>query len=160
MPDAPKRPCCICRRWFRPDPRIGLRQRACGQADCQAARRVQTQKSWRDRNPDYFTARRIQERSKQDHPPEPLRLPSPLNELPWDIAQDEFGTKGADFIGAFGTVLLRAGQDQFRAYAVEPTGVVDTHRQNPPQDQMRPVPESVRIGMGDEAGISPTGPPL
>src|SRR6266704_5259861 len=84
MPDAPKRPCCVCRRWFRPDPRVGLRQRACGQLDCQAARRVQTQKSWRDRNADYFIARRIQERGKQNQPPEPLRLPPPLSRLPWD----------------------------------------------------------------------------
>src|SRR5215831_5237862 len=148
MPDAPKRPCCVCRRWFRADPRVGLRQRACGKPDCQAARRVQTQKSWRDRNRDYFIARRIQERSKRDQPPEPLRLPSPLNELPWDIAQDEFGIKGADFIGGFGTVLLRAAQDQFRAYAVESTEVVDTLRPNPAQDQIRSVRESVRVGMG------------
>ena len=160
MPDAAKRPCCICRRWFRPDPRIGLRQRACGQADCQAARRVQTQKSWRDRNPDYFIARRIQERSQQDHPPEPLRLPSPLNRLPWDIAQDEFGVKGADFIGVFGTVLLRAAQDQFMVYAIESTGVADTLHPKREQDQIQPVRESVRVGMGDETGVSPTGPPL
>jgi hypothetical protein len=38
-------------------------------------------------------------------------LPPPLNQLPWDIAQDEFGVKGADFIGIFGTVLLLAAQD-------------------------------------------------
>ena len=160
MPDAPKRPCCICRRWFRPDPRIGLRQRACGQPDCQAARRIQTQKSWRDRNPDYFLARRIQERSKQDQSPEPLRLPSPLNELPWDIAQDEFGVKGADFIGAFGTVLLRAAQDQFRAYAIESTGVAGTVPPSPAQDEIRPVRELARVGVSDETGVSPTGPPL
>ena len=160
MPDAPKRPCCICRRWFRPDPRIGLRQCACGQPDCQAARRIRTQKSWRDRNPDYFAARRIQERSKQDHPPEPLRLPTPLNELPWDIAQDEFGVKGADFIGAFGTVLLRAAQDQFRAYTTDSTGLTNGLLPKLAQDQIRPVGESVRVGVSDETGVSPTGPPL
>jgi hypothetical protein len=157
----PKRPCCVCRRWFRPDPRVGSRQRACGQPDCQAARRVQTQKSWRDRNPDYFIARRIQERSKQDRPPEPLRLPPPLSRLPWDIAQDEFGVQGTDFIGTLGTVLLRAAQDQFRAYHVELTGVADTLRPNPAKDQIRPRRESVRVGItGNEAGVSPTGPPL
>jgi len=35
-------------------------------------------------------------------PPEPLRLPPPLSQLPWDIAQSEFGVKGADFIGVMG----------------------------------------------------------
>jgi len=78
MPDTRKRPCCICRRWFRPDPRVGVRQRACRQAECQAARRRQTQASWRKRNPDYFIARRIQERGALRQPPEPLRLPAPL----------------------------------------------------------------------------------
>jgi hypothetical protein len=161
MPDAPKRPCCVCRRWFRPDPRVGLRQRACGQPDCQAARRVQTQKSWRARNPDYFIARRIEERGNPDQPPEPLRLPPPLSRLPWDIAQDEFGVKGADFIGIFGTVLLRAAQDQFRAYPIVSTGPADTLPPNPVQDQIRAVAESVRVGMkGHEAGVSPTGSPL
>lgn len=161
MPDAPKRPCSVCRRWFRPDPRVGLRQRACGQPDCQAVRRVQTQKSWRDRNPDYFIARRIQERGQQDQPPEPLRLGRPLNQLPWDIAQDEFGVKGADFIGILGALLLRAAQDQFRAYLIDPARLAGTLPPDSVQDQIRPVRESVRVGMtGNEAGVSSTGPPL
>jgi hypothetical protein len=122
---------------------------------------VQTQKSWRDRNPDYFVARRIQERGKQDQPPEPLRLPPPLSRLPWDIAQDEFGIKGTDFIGIFGTLLLRAAQDQFRAYPIECTAVADTLQLNPAQDQIRPVRESVRVGAQEnEVGVSSTGPPV
>src|SRR5438132_10023478 len=161
MPAARTRPCCICRRWFRPDPRIGSRQRACQSRECQAARRVQTQRSWRESRPDYFIAYRMRERGEQDRPPEPLRLPPPLSRLPWDIAQDEFGVKGADFIGIFGTVLLRAAQDQFRAYPIESTRIVNTLRPNPAQDQIRPVRESVRVGMtGNEAGISSTGPPV
>jgi hypothetical protein len=157
---ARKKPCCVCRHWFRPDPRIGSRQRACRSPDCQAARRVQTQQSWRNRHPDYFIARRIQDRSKQDRPPEPLRLPPPLSRLPWDIAQDEFGVKGTDFIGIFGTVLLRAAQDQFRAYPIDSTRFADTLHPKVAQDQIRPVRESVRVGTGNEAGVSPTGSPL
>jgi len=38
------------------------------------------------------------------------RLPSPLSQLPWDIAQDEFGGKGTDFIGALSKVLFRTAQ--------------------------------------------------
>ena len=158
MPEAGKRPCSICRRWFRPDPRIGSRQRACRNSDCQAARRVQTQKSWRDRNADYFVARRIQERGNQEKRSEPLRLPPPLNRLPWDIAQDQFGVQGADFIGVFGTVLLRAAQDQFKAYPFDSTGLADTLPSQPVKDQIQPVGELVRVGVrGHEAGISPTG---
>jgi len=156
-----KKPCCICRRWFRPDPRIGSRQRACRNADCQAARRVKTQQSWRERHADYFIARRIQERGKEDRPPEPLRLPPPLDRLPWDIAQDEFGVQGADFIGVLSTVLLQAAQDQFKAYSIETTVLADTLPSTTAQDQIRPVAESVRVGMKrNETGVSPTGPPL
>jgi hypothetical protein len=55
MPAARKRPCSICRRWFRPDPRVGLRQHTCGKPDCQAARRRKTQARWRTKNPDTQT---------------------------------------------------------------------------------------------------------
>jgi hypothetical protein len=115
MPDSAKKPCCICRRWFRPNSRVGIRQRACGRPERQTARRKKTQSAWRARNPDYFIARRIQARSASTQQPDPLRLPPPLSQLPWDIAQDEFGVKGADFIGVMGTLLLKAAQDQFEA---------------------------------------------
>lgn len=161
MPDARKRPCCICRRWFRPDPRVGSRQRACRNADCQAARRAQTQRNWRESRPDYFTVRRIRERSEQDRPPEPLRLPPPLSRLPWDIAQDEFGVQGTDFIGILSTVLLRVAQDQFKAYPLENTGLADTLQPKAAQDQIRPVEQFLRVRKKrNEDGISSTEPPV
>jgi len=91
MPEARKKPCRICRRWFRPDPRAGGRQRACGKAECQAARRQKTRASWRGRNPSYAIAWRIDQRlartqpPEPPEPPEPLRLPPPLHQLPWDV---------------------------------------------------------------------------
>jgi hypothetical protein len=110
-----KRPCRICRRWFYPDRRVGTRQRACSERLCQVARRARTQASWRRRNPDYFTARRLQLRrvsAKEGSILEPLQIPPPLLHLPWDIAQDEFGPVGSDFIAHMGRVLLRCGQDE------------------------------------------------
>src|ERR1039458_9946960 len=86
MPAARKRPCAICRRWFRPDARIGSRQHACGKPECQTSRRQKTQASWRRRNPGYAIAYRIDQRAAQtESPPEPLRMPAPLNQLPWDM---------------------------------------------------------------------------
>ena len=161
MPDERRKPCCICRRWFRPDARIGSRQRACKEPECQTTRRRKKQKAWRERNPDYFIARRIQDRSRQDRPPEPLRLPPPLSGLPWDIAQSQFGAQGADFIGALGTMLLRSAQSQFEAYIADATRLPDTLAGEAAQSQMRPVAESVRVGMtSHEAGVSPTRPSL
>src|SRR5271157_5322604 len=79
---------------------------------------------------------RIQERGALRQPPEPLRLPAPLSQLPWDIAQDEFGVKGADFIGVMGALLLQAAQDQFKAYRIDSTTVADTLPPPSGQDQI------------------------
>jgi hypothetical protein len=43
---------------------------------------------------------------------EPLRLPAPIDRLPWDVAQDELGVQAADFIGILSKVLLRVAQDE------------------------------------------------
>src|SRR4051794_40981638 len=120
MPEAGKRPCTICRQWFRPDPRIGSRQRACDKPECRKLRRRKTQASWRRRNPEYGAAYRIQQRALQRDPvAEPLRMPVPLNQVPWDVAKDQFGAEGADFIGIVSGLLLRAAKDQFRAYVAD-----------------------------------------
>ncbi len=160
MPEARKRPCTICRRWFRPDPRIGKRQRACGKPECQTSRRQKTQANWRRRNPDYATAYRIQQRAVQANPPaEPLRMTSPLNQLPWDLAKDEFGTQGTDFIAVMGALLMRTAKDQFSAYIADSARCSGT---------LPLPPEKTRSGFGhteprtddDATGVSPTGPAM
>jgi hypothetical protein len=72
------------------------------------------------RHPDYFAGRRIQDRSKLDPPPKALRLPSPLNQLPWDIAQDQFGAQGADFIGVMGALLFASRKTSSLAIVLIP----------------------------------------
>jgi len=157
MPAPRKRPCSFCRHWFRPNARVGPRQRACSNPECQAARRKKTQAKWRAANPDYAIAHRIQQRSAQPQPPEPLRLPAPLNRLPWDLAKDEFGPKGADFIGVMGALLVRSTKDQFRAYVLDPTRVPGTL---PATAAKRPVPACGILNPDTEAahatGVSPT----
>jgi hypothetical protein len=39
--------------------------------------------------------------------PEPLRVSTLFNRLPWDLAKDQFGSKGADFIALTGGLLRR-----------------------------------------------------
>jgi hypothetical protein len=72
--------------WFRPDPRVGARQRVCSKAECRALHRQKTQASWRRRNPGYAIAYRIDQRAQAESPPEALRVPAPLNQLPWEFA--------------------------------------------------------------------------
>jgi hypothetical protein len=157
MPVARKRPCCICHRWFRPDNRVGSRQHACSKPECQSLRRRRKQASWRARNPDYFRGRRIQSRGASEQPPEPLRLPSPLNQLPWDIAQSEFGVQGADFIGVMGALLVHSAQSQLKLYRIDSTPDAATLPHPAAQSQMRPGAEwSCQGDAGNAAGISST----
>jgi hypothetical protein len=140
MSDTRKRPCCICRHWFRPDPRVGARQRACRKPECQTVRRRRTQARWRAANPAYAVAYRIDRRNTQKPPPELLRVPAPLTRLPWDLVKDEFGAKGADFLGVVSTLLLRSAKDQFQAYRREQAGVPGTLPPSTAKDQMRSPP--------------------
>ena len=125
-----KRPCSYCRRWFMPDVRVGARQRACSTPACQDARRVDTQAEWRAANPTYGAKRRIEARAAAAEraevearaPPPPPRLPGALARLPWDVAQDQFGHEGAEFIGVFGRLLLLEAKDQTRVQVADSAG--------------------------------------
>src|ERR1017187_990453 len=160
MPEARKRPCTICRRWFRPDPRVGVRQRACHAPECQSARRQKTQAKWRSHNPGYAIAWRLDRRATQaPPPPESLRLPAPLNQLPWDVAKDHFGVQGADFIGVMGSLIIRVAKDHFKAYLIDPTGL--SGRLPPPPEKTSPGFEHTEARTAIHAtGVSPTRPAL
>jgi hypothetical protein len=159
MPETRKRPCAICRRWFRPNARVGSRQHSCGKPECQASRRQKTQAGWRRRNPGYAIAYRIDQRAEQTQPPpEVMRLPAPLNQLPWEFAKDQFGAQRADFIGVMGALLIRTAKDEFRAYLIDPTRLSGT---------LPPSPQKTSPGFGDTepagddaTGISPTRPAM
>ena len=76
------------------------------------------QARWRATNPDYFVARRLLERAEGSASEGPAP-PRPLDRLPWDIAQMEFGVQGAAFIEETARLLLRTQQSQRRAQAVD-----------------------------------------
>ena len=110
-----KKRCRFCRKLFRPDPRVGDRQYACGARGCQAERRVQNQASWRSRNPSYPVSYRLKKRSAQAaevaseragsravacriEPPSNRPWPVALKTFPWDLAEETFGWLGADLL--------------------------------------------------------------
>ena len=182
MPSSRTRPCCICHCWFSPDNRVGSRQHTCGSPECRPQRRRKMQAKWRARNPDYFTARRLQARMVPDEPPDlpaaqpgrtswpapsapptssrplaPLRLPPPLNRLPWDIAQSEFGAQGADFLGVMAGLLLRSTQFQIAAYPIDSKR--DPARLLALAAQSQIPPEAYLPGSGVEAASHATGIP-
>src|SRR6185503_19934796 len=160
MTASRKRPCSICRRWFRPDPRVGSRQHACGKSECQVSRRQKTQASWRRRNRDYAIAWRLDRRKAQaPAPPEPLRLPAPLNQLPWDVAKDEFGSQGADFIGVMGALIVRTAKDPIQPYLLDSTRLLSTLP--PLARKTSPVLTHTESRASDHAtGVSPARPAM
>ena len=82
-------------------------------------------------------------------PQKALRLRSPLNQLPWDIAQDQFGSQGADFIGVMGALLIRFAQDQFVGYVFDSNGDLSHAVGMAAQPQLEP---GVHGGLDDWAG--------
>ena len=159
MPKARKKPCRICRRWFQPDPRVGDRQRACGKPECQTARRQKTQANWRRRNPDYAIGWRLDQRAAQTPAPEGLRVPAPLDQLPWNVAKDQFSPQGADFLGVMSALILRAAKDQIRLYLLDPTGLL-SKLPLPPEKTSPIFPHTETRAANDATGVSPTGPAM
>jgi hypothetical protein len=97
---------------------VGDRQRVCSTEACQKQRQRNNVAAWFQRNPDYPIRRRIrlrELRAAKGHPVDPLELPAPLGELPWAMAQKQFGIQGADFLGYLGRLLRRDQQKQMLA---------------------------------------------
>jgi hypothetical protein len=57
MKNQTEKRCAFCGRFFRPDKRVGDRQKSCQVPRCQKKRRQAQQKAWLSRNPGYFTGR-------------------------------------------------------------------------------------------------------
>jgi hypothetical protein len=69
MSESHFRICCICKKHFKPKPRLGKQQRTCGQDQCQKQRRRDNAQKWRARNPDADDAdyRRIRQRDRLEY---------------------------------------------------------------------------------------------
>ena len=111
-----RRRCVVCLHGFLPNPRVGDRQRVCGKAECRQKHRRDVQADWRQRHPGYFIEWRARERAalSSSEPVEPPALAAPLSQLPWALAQEEFGVAGADFLGSMGRLLVKHAKDEMR----------------------------------------------
>jgi hypothetical protein len=87
------RPCRICRKWFRPDPREGTRQRVCSSPACQRERHRRACAAWHARNPAYDREARLQKKlqAKAQVSSEGRAIVPPLARLDWAVARDAVG---------------------------------------------------------------------
>jgi hypothetical protein len=121
------KPCSSCGHWFTPNPRLGSRQRTCGASECQAKRRRTMQRTWRERNPDYFSERRLRAQLERASAPletagpaapssggEQRSLPRPppreSSRIPWTLVQSAFGPQVPVLIAFLVRMLVRPAQ--------------------------------------------------
>jgi len=134
-----KKPCVICGRWFTPDPRTRTRQGACFDEFCRLKQRQATQRRWRDRNPSYFSERRLRTRAERSaelvhpsHLPPPSPLPSPLpvsrppvpalERIPWEYVREVFGPAGETLLAYLLAQVLQAAKAERQLEVNEMSG--------------------------------------
>ena len=114
----------------------------CSKLECRQEYRQRSQADWRKRHPGYFIRRRARERAARDakDPVDPPRLVAPLSALPWDMAQEEFGVAGADFLGSMGRLLLVRPKDEMETDPLGSPGEVPKVAPGLAKDEMRGQP--------------------
>ena len=128
-----KRPCPVCRQWFPPNPRLGDRQRTCGDLECQRKWHARKCAEWNRKNGAYFKEIYLRGRLESfgSDPPGPSPSPcssgrlndlprrsSPLD-LPQEVLQEVIEVKPLIIIEYIVRVLLRGVQEVIHSQRVE-----------------------------------------
>jgi hypothetical protein len=77
-----KRPCRICGKWFKPNPRLGERQRTCGDKECQRQWHAKKCREWNKKNIPYFQEIYLERCLASCEPPE-----GQVTAVPFDVAK-------------------------------------------------------------------------
>lgn len=133
-----KRPCRICRKWFSPDPRVGERQKTCGDKECQDKWHTKKCAEWNNRNPAYFREIYLSKKlalvgaiAEPDdcHPPPsntskrslPVQQSSKSNKLPSNLIQEVIGVQHLIIIEYMTQLLFNSFQEETRRQLTEIT---------------------------------------
>lgn len=115
--------CPYCRCLFVPDGRVAKRQRACCKTSCQAERRRETQRRYRQKHPEDAAARRLRAAIAAAKAgavvPLPRAPPAELGRFPWEELRDEISPQALVITGLFVRLALAAAQDEIRAEVLE-----------------------------------------
>ena len=87
-----KRPCRICRHWFRPHPRTGDRQHVCSRADCQRERHRRACQRWRQREAPAEREHRLRQRLRVEGDG---REGAAASRVSWEAVRDAVGQEVA-----------------------------------------------------------------
>lgn len=132
-----KRPCRVCRRWFRPDPRQKDRQYVCDRKECQRERHRRNCEDWHRRNPDYDRETRLRSRLKRGKE-RVGAVAEPSQGINWGDARDAIGLEPLVVIDEVTKVTLDLVRDALFSQLLVKQG--KTHRLIPEglRDSMEP----------------------
>lgn len=133
-----KRPCRICGKWFSPNPRVGERQKTCGEQDCKDKWHAKRCAEWNGKNPSYFREIYLSkklalvvastEAGKFQPPPSTVSKSgsachqSPKsNQLPRNLIQEVIGTQHLVIIEYVTQLLINSFQEVTRRQLAEIT---------------------------------------
>ena len=137
------RPCRICRRWFRPHPRVGSRQRVCGSTACQRERHRRTCRAWHERNPGYDREAQLQRklhRPARTHSARCAPMSSPVAQLDWSVVRDAVGLEVAVVVEESAKVLCSWARDAVVAQLSVSKAITSRHPPIPARDAMARCP--------------------
>jgi hypothetical protein len=114
-----KRPCRICRRWFRPDPRVGDDQMTCGDSKCKKEWHRRKCAEWNRKNREYYREIYLKkkilatEEKNQKGTIEQDKIPRTRLRLglPWQEIQEAMGVKQLVIIEYIIQALMRRFQE-------------------------------------------------
>jgi hypothetical protein len=120
-----KRPCRICRRWFRPNPKLKDRQKTCADSQCQREWHRLKCAQWNRSNGEYFKAnylaKKIETTSTGVSPPRSRNKSG----LPLEYVQEVIGVQHLIIIEYFGQLWVRRFQEVIRGQLAVLTGKID-----------------------------------
>ena len=128
-----KRPCKVCRRWFRPNPRVGDAQMTCGRPECKRQWHRKKCAEWNRKNREYFKEIYLNNKILAAS----AKTENPVNQhtaggkstrtrfnvgLPWQEIQEVMGVKQLVIIEYIIHLLLRAFKEPIKAQPIVNTG--------------------------------------
>jgi hypothetical protein len=122
-----KRPCRICRRWFTPHPRLGDRQRTCGDPHCKKEWHRKKCAEWNRKNGEYFRTNYLHKKLEGVSGGEGVAGALPVKSrfssgLPQRKVQEVMGIKQFVIIEYLVQLLLRRFQELIRVKVPVGTG--------------------------------------
>jgi hypothetical protein len=120
-----KRPCRICRRWFRPNPKLKDRQKTCADPQCQREWHRKQCVQWNRSNEEYFRANYLakkKEATSTSPSPPRSRIKSGL---PLGYVQEVIGVQHLIIIEYFGQLWWRRFQEVIKGQVAVLTGKIN-----------------------------------